>query len=168
MIDNLVFELLDRRVVAGEASHLAVRAGEKTVDVASLVESSGSYGGALRQLGAEPGRSVTVGPVDSFEALVAVLGVLRIGAVADLAGDADIDTTDLDYGVAIAAGRTNPAGTARVAEDAPAVVLPDGRVVTAQTLAAAVADEERTDGPYGTVLDALRALGRGEFLVFPR
>ena len=166
MGDNLVFDLLDQRVIDGQFEQTVVRAGKRDLDVAALVELSGSYGGALRQWGAEPGRAVRLGSVDSLASVVALLGVLRIGAVVDLADAAELDATDLDYGVAIGAGRTDPADATRVADDAPAVVLPDRSVVTHRDLVAAVTAEDRFEGAFGTILAALRALQRGDVLVY--
>lgn len=166
MADDLIFDLLDRRVVAGEAEHLVVRAGDKTLDVAALVELSGSFGGALRQLGAAPGDAVRIGSVGSLESLVALLGVLRIGAVADLGATAELDATTLDHRVAIGAGRTDPAASMRLSADAPAVLLADGTVVSRRALMAAATGDASAAGELGTVLDSLRALSRGEILTF--
>lgn len=166
MTGNLVFDLLDRRVVDGGALDQVVWDGDRTLDVAALVELSGAYGGALRHFGVESGTSVSAGAVDSLPALVTVLGVLRVGAVIDLAGAADFAGIDAEFTVAISAGRADPAGTVRVDDDAPAVVLPDGTEVRHQELAAAIEEGRSAAGDYDTILAALTALHRGEVLVF--
>lgn len=158
-IPNLAFRLADRHVIDGLAEQSAVEDGPWNVDFANLTELSASYGGALRQLGVQRGDRVLIVQPSSLESLVPVLGVFRLGAIAGVGGSGVVDTSAVDYGTAIKAGRSDPIAAARVRDDE--VVL-DVRDATALTYADAVAllatDETAPPSPLGDIVVVLRAL----------
>lgn len=155
---NLCYHALDRRVIAGEATAPALTAGESSYDVARLLEETGALAGAFRALGVLPGSTVAIGLDDPLDRFLAVLGALRLGAVAGIGGisstapkpalvvtDGSIPLPEatpailrgpeavdpvwqLDWAVAVRVGRAEPAPVADVPGDAPALDL-DGRVV---------------------------------------
>lgn len=82
---NLCYHALDRRVIAGEATAPALTAGERSYDVARLLEETGALAGAFRALGVLPGNAIAIGLDDPLDRLLAVLASLRLGAVAFIA-----------------------------------------------------------------------------------
>lgn len=179
---NLCYNVLDLAVIRGRAEEPAVRTAVRTLDVATLLEEAAALAGALRGLGATPGVAVGVDLAGEYDELVALLACLRLGApavmdpgaavVADLlvtsrevpadvaaravvvrGTDVADPARDLDWDVALQAGRTDPAGCEPVAPGAVAYVL-EGPVPVAEGLG--------HDSRPGR---ALAALAAGEVLV---
>lgn len=144
---NACFVALDRQVVRGRSSDLAV--GEETFAV--LVELVGALAGALQGWGAAPGTRVLLDVAAEREAVLLALACARLGAVvvtaqadhldvvrqgaepvvvaSDRAG-AGVLLNDVAWDLTLKAGRTDPAGCADVLADAPFVVTwtPEGAV----------------------------------------
>ena len=180
---NLCYHALDRRVIAGQASAPALTAGDRTYDVARLLEEAGSVAGAFRALGVLPGGTVAIGIADPLDRLLSVLAALRLGAVATLGnvpggaspalvvtdgslpvpeatpailrGPEAVDPVwQLDWSVGVRVGRAEPAPVADVPGDAPALDL-DGRVVLTRD----VLDDDSEPGRQ------IAALAAGEVVV---
>jgi len=77
---NVVYDALDRLVVAGVAEAPALRSAAGAVSYAVLLEQVASMGGLMRALGVREGDAVAVAAVPSPEAVVALLAVARVGA----------------------------------------------------------------------------------------
>ena len=115
---NLAYNALDRHVVRGLADepallHPFAEAGARSsYSYAGLLEQVGQLGGALRELGVTPGRTVVLALPLGPELVFGLLACARVGAVVvPLTGD-------------------TPAAVRRLADDAavdrPAVVVVDG------------------------------------------
>lgn len=166
-IPNLAFRLADRHVIDGLAEQPAVEDGPARVDFANLTELSASYGGALRQLGVQPGDRVLIAQPSSLESLVPALGVFRLGAVAGVGGSGIVDTSVVDYGTAIKAGRSDPIAAARVRDDETVLDMRDSTVLTyADAVALLAADETVPPSPLGDIIAVLRALARARVVRF--
>lgn len=158
---NLCYHALDRRVIAGEATAPALTAGERSYDVARLLEETSALAGAFRALGVLPGNTIAIGLDDPLDRFLAVLAALRLGAVASigttaqspalvvtdgslpvpeatpaiLRGPEAIDPVwQLDWAVAVRVGRAEPAPVADVPGDAPALHLDGREVLTVDVL----------------------------------
>lgn len=150
---NLCYHALDRRIIHGDASATALTSGDRSYDVASLLEQVGALGGVMRSFDLAPGQHVAIGLADPLTEAVAVLAALRLGAVvADTTDGASMVLTDgsleplvgvpallhgvasqdpvwqLEWEFALSAGRTDPAPVVDVAGDAPALQV-DGETV---------------------------------------
>ena len=85
---NLAYNALDRHVVRGLADEAALldpfaRAGARTFSAyADLLEQVGQLGGAFRELGVTPGRTVVLALPLGAELLFGLLACARLGAVA--------------------------------------------------------------------------------------
>jgi propionyl-CoA synthetase len=120
---NLAVNALDRHVVRGLADEPALLvpsapAGSRSsYSYADLLEQVGQLGGALRELGVEPGRTVVLALPLGPELLFGLLACARVGAVVVPLIDADADVVRrLGHEVAV---------------DPPAVVVMDGARRTA-------------------------------------
>jgi hypothetical protein len=129
MTPNVCFALLDAAVIGG-------RGEEPVVDRmthARLLEEAAALGGVLKHLGAGVGLPVVVDLEDDLDAVVAALASARIGAVVTTRDDPaapvvltskasagpsgrtrlvrgeDVREPDLEWGVMMRAGRTDPA-----------------------------------------------------------
>lgn len=134
---NVSYVLLDAAVIGGRADEPVV-AGTTH---ARLLEEVAALGGVLHHLGVGPGVPVVVAPVDDQDAVVAALAVARLGGVVHTTDTPDapvlitslgsplldvvppegrhrlvrgpgVTEPDLDWGVMLRAGRTDPAGCA--------------------------------------------------------
>jgi len=150
---NLCYNALDRHVIGGAATSPALVTGLATIDFATLLERVAALAGALRVLGVQPGVLVRVELEDPADEVLAGLACARLGAVhGDVAApvvlvtsrDVDEPTArvrllrgpaprdperDVDWAVAVKAGREEPAPCAELRPDAPAYV--DGVEVVA-------------------------------------
>lgn len=79
---NLTARLLDAQLTHGRGDAVAVREGERALTYRQLTDEVARMGGALSQLGVGRGERVAVLMRDTLEAATAILGVIRIGAVA--------------------------------------------------------------------------------------
>lgn len=135
---NLCYNALDRQVIRGRARDPAVRTVGGTLDFATLLERVAALAGALRVLGVEPGSGVRTRLADPVDALLAALACERLGAVhgeveapAVLVTSHDEDERsarvrvlrgvpvvddrrDVDWDLAVKAGRDEPAPCAEV------------------------------------------------------
>jgi len=143
---NLCYNALDRHVIRGGAVRPALVTAARTDDFATLLEHVGALAGALRVLGVGPGARVRTSLDDPADALLAALACLRLGAVH---GDVEEPTVlvtsreeddpavrvrvlrgvvvadparDVDWDLAIKAGRDEPAPCVDVAPEDPAWV----------------------------------------------
>ncbi len=147
---NLCYNALDRQVIRGRAGDPALVTPLGVCDFATVLEEVAALAGTLRALGVDRGHPVRIRLADPADALVAELACLRIGAVAGdvsdpvalltsgeadepsarvrvLRGPASVDPErDVDWALAVKAGREDPAGCADLAGDAAAYVLDDG------------------------------------------
>jgi|SRR5688572_9232023 propionyl-CoA synthetase len=125
-MDHSCFDLLDRHVIAGRADDEAVRAGPTRWTYARLLEEASSFGGVLMHCGVVEEGRVLVALPESVEALVAVLGSARIGAVPRLVDVATL-TAELEGEpatvLATAASETYVAAALDRAAAVPDVVL---------------------------------------------
>ena len=84
---NTCYNALDRHVAAGAAERTAliydspVAGTQRSVTYAELLEQVAAFGGALQQLGVEPGDRVVIYLPMIPEAVIAMLACARIGAV---------------------------------------------------------------------------------------
>jgi propionyl-CoA synthetase len=84
---NTCFNALDRHVIHGAADadalifHSAITGRRRTYSYAELLERVAQFGGALQQLGIEPGDRVIIYMPMVPEAVIAMLACARIGAV---------------------------------------------------------------------------------------
>lgn len=78
---NLCYLATDLPVIRGHATDPAVRTGGETIDYATLLERAAALAGAMRAVGVEPGHRVAVSLDDPIDRLLALLAVLRVGAV---------------------------------------------------------------------------------------
>lgn len=157
---NLCYNLVDLRVVRGEANEPAVLDGETTISCAVLLEQIASLAGAMRALGVEPASVVGVLLDDPADRLLMLLACFRLGAVhvelSEASAAAEIDqyrphvvatshplayadhapaaclvrgiaseddSRDLDWDIAVKAGRTDPAPCAALAPGSTAYVV---------------------------------------------
>ncbi|CUR59763.1 hypothetical protein NOCA2680013 [metagenome] len=153
---NACYNAVDRHVVSGLADHPAIT-GSSTLDFAALLEQVAALAGALQALGVEQGHLVRVLLDDPVERVLAWLACERLGAVhgdvssaSIVIASSDLDEPgvrarilsgvpgsdpgrDVDWLLAIKAGREQPAGCTPVAPDAAAYVVA-GEVVLLQEL----------------------------------
>lgn len=152
---NLCYHALDRRIIHGDASATALTSGDRSYDVASLLEQVGALAGVMRSFDLSPGQRVAIGLADPLTHALAVLATLRLGAiVADATDGAAMVLTDgslaplpgvpallrgvepqdpvwqLEWEFALSAGRTDPAPVVDVAGDAAALQLGGEIVLT--------------------------------------
>lgn len=158
---NLCYNALDRHIVAGAATEPALLTGAGPVDFATALEQVSALAGVFRGVGVGPGDAVVVAVDEQLARALALLAVLRLGAVAYLDADphglhpaprllvtsretpapdgvvrllrgvAPADPRwDLDWDLALRAGREDPAPCADVAPDQPAYVVGGEQVGT--------------------------------------
>lgn len=148
---NLCYNALDRHVVAGHADAPAVVTRQGPVSYAVLLEQVAALAGALLALGVAPASRVRWDLDDPYAELLTLLATARLGAIGggaetpvllvtdrpEVVSDAPVrllraptvGTPDVDWDLAMRAGRQDPAGCADVDPDAVAYVV-DGRSVT--------------------------------------
>ena len=130
MTPNVCFALLDAAVIGGRGEDPVV----KPMTHARLLEEAAALGGVLRHLGVGAGLPVVIDLEDDLDAVVAALASARIGGVVTTQDDPaapvvlttstssaatsgqtrlvrgeDVHEPDLDWGVMMRAGRTDPA-----------------------------------------------------------
>src|SRR6476646_9219407 len=131
MVTNVSFALLDASVIAGHGEDPVIA----TMTHARLLDEGAALGGVLRHLGVWHGVPVVVDLADDADAVVAALATARIGGVVTtrdhpeapvvvasagsslpregrvrlLRGE-EVTEPDLEWGVMLRAGRTDPAG----------------------------------------------------------
>jgi len=160
---NACYNALDVHVIRGRAEEVALLDGERPVSYAGLLTEVGAFAGVLQAFGVGVGDEVVVLDVPPLEDTVAQLACARLGAVhfeelsptpalvlAGSAGEHDLgpvplitvdDTGELDWSMAMRAGRTQPAGCAELPGDAPLRVVDGAPVSTAEHLLAVAAGE---------------------------
>ena len=176
---NACYNALDVHVIRGRAEDVAVLGGERALSFAEMLTEVGAFAGVLEAFGVGVGDEVVVLDVPPLEDAVVQLACARVGAVhlrklpatpalvvAGTAGAHDLglvplitvdDTGELDWELAMRAGRTQPAGCADLPGDAPLRVVDGAPVPTAEHLLAVAA---------GQVVDpVLTPLMAGETLV---
>lgn len=78
---NLTEFLLDRHVAAGGGSNPAVKFMDRTITYAQLQEQVNKFGNALKAAGVEPQDRVGIRLVNSPPAIVAIFGIMKVGAI---------------------------------------------------------------------------------------
>lgn len=144
---NACYDALDLPVIRGHAADPAVHDGDSVRDYATVLEDVAAFAGALHGLGVGPGDPVRLRLSSRYDELVALLGTIRLGALAllgDVAADGPVrilatagapsaevtanilrgaepedETRDVPWDIALRAGRTNPAGAARETPEPP-------------------------------------------------
>lgn len=124
MPENHCFQLLDRRVIEGEADQPALIDGVRTLTVAQVLGEVAAFAGVLRALGATPGSTVAIEGPWREETVLAMLATLRLGAVPaydesqaqlritvgnSVIGLGDVSGDVLEWKAMLTAGRTDPA-----------------------------------------------------------
>lgn len=163
---NACYNALDVHVIHGRAEGVALLYGERELSFAGLLTEVGAFAGVLQAFGVTAGDEVVVLDAPPLEDTVARLACARVGAVhveelsptpalvvvgtvgavagRDL-GPVPLITVDgtgeLDWDMAMRAGRTQPAGCAELPGDAPLRVVDGTPVPTAEHLLAVVAGE---------------------------
>ncbi len=160
---NACYNALDVHVIHGQAEDVALLDGETPWSFAGLLTEVGAFAGVLEAFGVSAGDEVVVLDVPPLEDTVAQLACARVGAIhfdelsptpalvlVGTAGSHDVgavplitvdDTGELGWDMAMRAGRTQPAGCAEVAGDAPLRVVGGTPVPTAAHLLAVAAGE---------------------------
>jgi len=130
MTPNVCFALLDAAVIGGRGEDPMVH----PMTHARLLEEAAALGGVLHHLGVQVGAPAVIELEDDLDAVVAALAVARIGGVVTTAADPaapvvltskitsaassgqlrvvrgeDVREPDLEWGVMMRAGRTDPA-----------------------------------------------------------
>jgi acyl-coenzyme A synthetase/AMP-(fatty) acid ligase len=121
---ELSFEMLDRHVVAGRSEDIACTDQTGSLTFARLLERSAALAGGLVVLGLRPGDKVDLDLPAGIERVVAVCGLIRVGArpttgagariaVVDGAASIRINDNDIELSLVERAGRSDPlpAGT---------------------------------------------------------
>ena len=140
MTTNVSFALLDAAVIAGRGDDPVVVGG---MTHARLLEEVAALGGVLRYLGAGVGVPVVIDLDEDLDAMVAALATTRIGGVVTttdhpeaptlvvseasdlpargrprLVRGEQVSEPDLEWGVMLRAGRTDPAAAQRLDREA--------------------------------------------------
>jgi non-ribosomal peptide synthetase component F len=158
---NLCYNALDRQVIGAAADRIALAAADAPpLTYARLLERVAAWAGAVQVLGVTTGTTLEIRRRPGLESVVALLAAARIGAVAvwaEPAADdaAPVDSGEVNWADALAAGRLEPAGCAALSPSA--LILPGVSLVRLA--------EAALDGEAST--DAARWLGpllRGETL----
>lgn len=79
---NIAEAVIDRRVAAGDASKTAAWWGDRALTYGELRELINRFGNALRALGVVRGDRVMLRTGTNLDAMIAILGTMKIGAVA--------------------------------------------------------------------------------------
>jgi benzoate-CoA ligase family protein len=79
---NVAAYFVDRNVVEGRGTNVAIESGEERISYAQLLEQTNRTGNALRQLGVRPEERVVLLLPDIPEFLFCFFGTVKIGAVA--------------------------------------------------------------------------------------
>ena len=79
---NIATAIVDRHVAAGRGHKIAAWFGDRSCTYAELRELSNRFGNVLRGLGVEPGDCVMLRLGTNLHTMVAMLGAMKIGAVA--------------------------------------------------------------------------------------
>ncbi len=163
---NACYNAVDVHVIRGRADEVALVDGERPVSFAALLTEVGAFAGVLQVLGVGAGDEVVALDLPPLEDTVVQLACARVGAVharelsqapvlvvagaAGIPGARDLgtvplvtvdDSSELDWETAMRAGRTQPAGCAVLAGDAPLRITDGTPVRTAEHLLAVVAGE---------------------------
>lgn len=115
----LSFEMLDRHVVAGRSDNIACTDATGSLTFARLLERSAALAGGLVVLGLRPGDEVEFDLPASNERVVAVCGLIRLGALPKAgaevriaavggAGSVRINDNDIELSLVERAGRSDP------------------------------------------------------------
>ena len=78
---SLGFSVLDRQVIDGHGTALALHTDEVQLSYADLLEKVAAIAGALQQLGVAPGDEVALDLPTRHHHVIAVLACMRLGAV---------------------------------------------------------------------------------------
>jgi len=162
---NAAYNALDRHVVRGRADEVALDVAGRSWTYADLLAESAALAGVLRAFGTGQGDPVVVGRLPDTEALLVALAGSRLGAVLRYVEDvgaavgqataglviAESDpglgpdgpavvtvdgTGELSWGVAMRAGRTDPAGCVDMPGDGVLAVVGEEQWTLAQALGA--------------------------------
>jgi len=79
---NACAYLVDRQVEAGRGEYPAVRCAGRTLSYAELADEAAAVAAALKAIGVRPEERVMLLMLDGVELLTAILGAMRLGAVA--------------------------------------------------------------------------------------
>lgn len=146
---SLCFNALDLQVIRGRAAEPAVISTAQTLDYARLLERVAALAGVLRTLGLGIGDAVEERLAEPFDRVLFLLAAARIGAVlgapeprlvatSDPEAEAPLrlvrgvpvrdEARDLDWDMALKAGREDPAACVELRGDAAAFMV-GGQVV---------------------------------------
>ena len=78
---NVATYFVDRNVVAGRGSRVAIECGDRQITYAELLNKVNRFGSALRRLGVRPEERVLLLLVDGPEFAYSFFGAIKIGAV---------------------------------------------------------------------------------------
>lgn len=73
--------LLDRRLIAGDGGHVAIRGRDRSITYAQLLDRVGRASAGLRELGLRSEERVLLVMLDGVDFVATFLGAMRIGAV---------------------------------------------------------------------------------------
>ena len=164
---NACYEALDIHVIRGRADDVAATIDGRELSFARLLTEVAACAGVLRAFGTGLGDRVVVGELSPEARLVVPLAVarvgalaaydntpgaegrVRIGAVGDGTGFA-VDDDELDWDVAMRAGRTDPAGCADVPGDA--LMARHGDDTLTVLAAVGASDDHNPTAPTGATL----------------
>ena len=164
---NACYEALDIHVIRGRADDVAATVDGRELSFARLLTEVAACAGVLRAFGTGLGDRVVVGELPPEPRVVVALAVarvgalaaydntpgaegrVRIGAVGDGTGFA-VDDDELDWDVAMRAGRTDPAGCADVPGDAVMARHGDDALTVLEAVGAS--DDQKLRVPTGATL----------------
>jgi benzoate-CoA ligase family protein len=79
---NVAAYFVDRNVLEGRGSKIAIESGDEQISYQQLLERTNRTGNALRQIGVQPEERVVLMLLDTPEFLSSFFGIIKIGAVA--------------------------------------------------------------------------------------
>ncbi len=164
---NACYEALDIHVIRGGADDVATTIDGRELSFARLLTEVAACAGVLRAFGVGLGDRVVVGELPPEARVVVPLAVARVGALAAYdnapgaagrvrVGPVDggigftVDGDELDWDVAMRAGRTDPAGCADVPGDA--VLARHGDDILTVLESVGASGEHHATAPAGATL----------------
>jgi hypothetical protein len=164
---NACYEALDIHVIRGRADDVAATIDGRELSFARLLTEVAACAGVLRAFGVGLGDRVVVGELPPETGVVVPLAVARVGALAAYdntpgaegrvrVGAIDggtgfaVDGDELDWEVAMRAGRTDPAGCADVPGDAIMARHGDDTLTVLEAVGAS--DDQKPTAPAGATL----------------
>lgn len=164
---NACYEALDIHVIRGRADDVATTIDGRELSFARLLTEVAACAGVLRAFGVGLGDRVVVGELPPEARVVVPLAVARVGALAayDHTPGAEgrvrigaigagtgfaVDDDELDWDVAMRAGRTDPAGCADVPGDAVMAHRGDDALTVLEAVGAS--DDHHPSAPAGATL----------------